>query len=89
MKSFKTEYHAQGVKVEMLGRQNERNSCRVCLAHTSIFGLCSMSVCLMKSKCYSLIYSFLVSGGLGGITVSALSLSLREKDRMSDGEIDR
>ena len=26
MKSFKTEDHAQGVKVEMLGRQNERNT---------------------------------------------------------------
>ena len=49
----------QGVKVGTLGRQNERNSSYVRLAHTSIFGLCFMSVCLMKSNCYSLIYSSL------------------------------
>ena len=30
--------------------------------HTSIFGLCFMSVCLMKSNCYSLIYSSLGGG---------------------------
>ena len=47
----------QGVKVGTLGRQNERNSSYVRLAHTSIFGLCLMLVCLMKSNCYSLIYS--------------------------------
>ena len=41
------------------GRQNERNSRYVGLAHTSIFGLCFMSVCLMKSNCYSLLYSSL------------------------------
>ena len=29
------------------------------LAHTSIFGLCFMSVCQIKSNCYSLIYSSL------------------------------
>ena len=52
----------QGVKVGTLGRQNERNSSYVRLAHTSIFGLCFMSVCLMKSNCYSLIYSSLVQG---------------------------
>ena len=40
----------QGVKVVMLGRQNERNSSYVRLGHTSIFGLCFMSVCLMKSN---------------------------------------
>ena len=34
----------QGVQVTMLGRQNERNSSYVRLAHTSIFGLCFMSV---------------------------------------------
>ena len=43
-----------GVKVVTLGRQNKRNSSYVRLAHTSIFGLCFMSVCLMKSNCYSL-----------------------------------
>ena len=30
------------------------------LAHTSIFALCFMSVCLMKSNCYSLICSSLI-----------------------------
>ena len=50
----------QGVKVGTLGRQNERNSRYFRLAHTSIFGLCFMSVCLMKSNCYSLIYSSLL-----------------------------
>ena len=49
----------QGVKVEMQGRKNERNSSYVRLAHTSIFGLCFMTVCLMKSNCYSLINSSL------------------------------
>ena len=49
----------QGVKVGTLGRQIERNCSYVWLAHTSIFGLCFMSVCLMKSNCYSLIYSSL------------------------------
>ena len=38
-------------KVGMLGRQIDRNSSFVRLAHTSIFGLCYMSVCLMKSNC--------------------------------------
>ena len=50
----------QGVKVGTLGRQNERNSSYVRLAHTSTFGLCFISVCLMKSNCYSLIYSSLI-----------------------------
>ena len=50
----------QGVKVGMLGRQIERNSSYVWLAQTSIFGLCFMSVCLMKSNCYSLMYSSLL-----------------------------
>ena len=53
-------YLVQGVKVGPLGGQNERNSTYVRLAHTSIFGLCFMSVCLMKSNCYSLIYSSFV-----------------------------
>ena len=44
----------------MLGRQNERNISYIKLAHTSIFGLCFMPVCLMKSNCYTLIYSSLV-----------------------------
>ena len=48
-----------GAKVGTLGRQNERDSCYVRLAHTSIFCLCFMSVCLMKSNWYSLIYSSL------------------------------
>ena len=48
----------QGVKVGTLGRQNERNISYVRLAHTSLFGLCFMSVCLMKSNCYSLIHIF-------------------------------
>ena len=52
---------AQGVKVGTLGRQNEKNSSYVRLAHTFIFGLCFMSVCLMKSNCYSLIYSSLLA----------------------------
>ena len=56
---FAGERALQGVKVEMLGRQNERNSSYVRLAQTSIFGLCFMTVCLMKSNCYSLIYSSL------------------------------
>ena len=50
---------SQGVKVVMLGRQNERNSSYVRLAHTTISGLCFMTVFLMKSNCYSLIYSSL------------------------------
>ena len=49
----------QGVKARMLGRQNERNFCYVRLALTSIFGVCFMSVCLIKSNCYSYIYIFL------------------------------
>ena len=49
-----------GVKDRTLGRQNKRNFCYESLALTSIFGLCFMSVCLMKSNCYSLIYSSLV-----------------------------
>ena len=50
----------QGAKVGILGRQNERNSSYDRLTHTSIFGLCFMSLCLMKSNCYSLIYSSLI-----------------------------
>ena len=49
----------QGVKVGTLGRQIERNSSYVWLAHTSIFGLCFMSVCLIKSNGYSFKYSSL------------------------------
>ena len=55
--------YGQGVKVGTLGWQNERNSsCVIRLAQTSLFGLCFMSVCLMKSHCYSLIYSSLDLG---------------------------
>ena len=50
----------QGAKLGMLGRQNERNSSYVRMAYISIFRLCFMSVCLMKSNCYSLIYSSLI-----------------------------
>ena len=53
-------YFLQGVKVGTFGRLNERNSSYVRLAHTSIFGLCFMPVCLIKSNCYSLIYSSLM-----------------------------
>ena len=49
----------QGVKARTLGRQNERNFCYARLALTSIFGLCFVAVCLIKSNCYSLIYSSL------------------------------
>ena len=48
----------QGVKARMLGRQNERNFCYKRLALTSIFCLCFMSVCLIISNCYSLIFFF-------------------------------
>ena len=56
-RSDQTKWYTQGVKVGRSGRQNVRNSSLVRLAHTSIFGLCFVSVCLMKSNCYSLIYS--------------------------------
>ena len=49
----------QGVKARTLGKQNERNFCYDRLAHTSIFILCFMWVFLIKSNCYSLIYSSL------------------------------
>ena len=49
----------QGVKARTFGRQNERNFCYDLLALTSIFGLCFMSVCLMKLNYCSLIYSSL------------------------------
>ena len=52
-------WNVQGVKVGTLGRQYKRNRSYVRLAHTSIFGLCFMSVCQIKSNCYSLIYSSL------------------------------
>ena len=51
--------YSQGVKARMLGRQNVRNFCYVRLALTSIFGLYFVAVCLIKSNCYSLIYSSL------------------------------
>ena len=52
--------YGQGVKARTLGRQNERNFCYESLALNSIFGFCFMSVCLIKSNCYSLIYSSLI-----------------------------
>ena len=51
--------NTQGAKVGTLGRQNERHSSYVRLAHTSKFGLCFMLVCQIKSNYYSLIYSSL------------------------------
>ena len=45
------QWRMQGVKVVKLGRQNESNSSCVWLAHTSVFGLYFISVCLMKSNC--------------------------------------
>ena len=50
----------QGVKARILGRQNESNFCYDRLALTSIFCMYFMSVCLIKSNCYSLIYSSLI-----------------------------
>ena len=51
-------HHCKGAKVGMLSRQNEWNSSNVRLANTFIFGLCFMSVCLMKSNCFSFIFFF-------------------------------
>ena len=52
----------QGVQVRPLCRQNESKFAYYCLALTSIFGLCFMPVCLIKSNYYSLIYfSLLIS----------------------------
>ena len=47
------EYCMQGVKARTLGRLNERNFGYDWLVLISIFGLCFMSVGLMKSNCYS------------------------------------
>ena len=59
-KVFFPEVDFQGVKARTLGRQNERNFCYESLALNSIFGLCFMPVCLIKSNCYSLIHSSLI-----------------------------
>ena len=56
---WQTDCSNQGVKVRTLGRQNERNFAYDRLALATIFGLCFMLVCLIKSNCYSLIYSSL------------------------------
>ena len=56
----------QGVKARTFGIQCERNFCYDWLALTSLFGLCFMSVCLIKSNCYSLIYSSLDLSHLNG-----------------------
>ena len=45
---WKKHYSRQGVKARTLGKQNERNFCYDWLALTSIFGLCFVSVCLIK-----------------------------------------
>ena len=50
----------QGAQVRTLCRQNERNFAYDRLALTSLFGLCFMPVWLIKSNCYSFIYSSLV-----------------------------
>ena len=67
----------QGVKVGTFGRQNERNSSYVRLTHTSIFGLCFMSVCLMKSNCYSLTYSSLYLPGVNLTSCLLFFLNLK------------
>ena len=54
-------YFMQGAQVVTLSRQNESDLACEWLALTSIFGLCFMHVCLIKSYCYSLIYSSLVT----------------------------
>ena len=46
---FLTKHFPQGVKVGTFGRQNESNISYVWLAHTSIFGLFSVSVCLREA----------------------------------------
>ena len=46
---------------QTLVRQNDRHKSYVRPANTSIFGLFFVSVCLMKSICYSLIYSSLAN----------------------------
>ena len=56
MKPYFTKFE-QGAKVGTLGRQNESSYVR--LAFTSIFGLRFMSVYLMKSSSYSIVYSSL------------------------------
>ena len=50
---------SQGAQVGTLCRQNERNFAYDRLAVIFIFGLCFMPVCIIKSNCYSLIYSSL------------------------------
>ena len=52
-------YSNQGGRVRTLCRQNESNFAYHWLALTSIFGLCFMPVGLIKSNCFSLIYSSL------------------------------
>ena len=49
----------QGAQVGTLCWQNDRNFALDRLALTSIFGLCFMPVCIIKSNCYYLIYSSL------------------------------
>ena len=74
----------QGAKVGTLGRQNERNSSNVWLAYAFIIGLCFMfgflSVCLMKSNCFSLIYSslsyYIEAGGASLFYLCRLQLSV-------------
>ena len=51
----------------------------------AIFGLCFMSVCLMKSNCYSLIYSSL---GLGYVRLQfPLSVTHRQKNVRRLGQV--
>ena len=52
----------RGAKLECYAcRQNESSFAYFWLALTSIFGLCLRPVCLIKSNCYSLIYSSLIT----------------------------
>ena len=53
------EWRIQGVPARAFCRQNESNFALDWLALTSIFGLCFMPVSIIKSNCYSLIYSSL------------------------------
>ena len=50
-------YLVQGVKIETIGRQNERNSGYVRLAHTSMFGLCFMTVCSLPNEIKLLLFN--------------------------------
>ena len=75
-----TKWSNQGAKARMLGRQNERNSSYVRLAQTSIFGFCFLSVCLTKSNCFSLIFSFFCIHQYGNLKLSGGSIQEKLKN---------